>query len=73
MPLRQDDARARLFGLFLLGLVLFIPPIVMLPAGGAVFGIPTLYFYLFGVWALLIFALAWVIERRGGHGTRDGS
>ena len=34
-------------------------------------GIPSLYFYLFGAWASLIFALAWVIERGGGRGPRQ--
>jgi hypothetical protein len=59
------DTRARLGGLFLLGLVLFLPPLVSLPREGSVLGIPAVYFYLFGAWAALIAALAWVVERRG--------
>jgi hypothetical protein len=70
MPFQQD-ARPRLAGLFLLGLVLFLPPLVQLPGGGTVFGIPSLYFYLFAVWGLLIAALAWSIERRGRRAARE--
>jgi hypothetical protein len=62
---------AKLVGLFLLGLVLFLPPIVKLPGGGTVLGVPALYFYLFAAWGLLIAALAWVVERRGSRGPRE--
>jgi hypothetical protein len=64
MPLPREDVRTRLVGLFLLGLVLFVPPILTLPAGH-VLGIPALYLYLFGAWSLLVGALAWVIEWQG--------
>jgi hypothetical protein len=56
----------RLVGLCLLGFVLFNYPILALfnlPA--AVFGIPVLYAWIFFAWAVLIAAMAWVIERRG--------
>ena len=71
MPFQQD-ARPRLIGLFLLGLVLFLPPLVKLHSGGRVLGIPSLYFYLFSVWFLLIAALAFTIERRLRRRTRQG-
>ncbi|MDF3010652.1 MAG: hypothetical protein K0S03_1448 [Burkholderiales bacterium] len=56
----------RLIGLCLLGFVLFNYPILALfnlPA--TVFGIPVLYAWIFFAWAVLIAAMAWVIERRG--------
>ncbi len=49
---------ARLFAVFLLGLVLFLPPVVSLPRGGTILGIPSLFVYLFGSWAALIGLLA---------------
>jgi hypothetical protein len=56
----------RLIGLCLLGFVLFNYPILALfnlPA--TVFGIPVLYAWIFFAWAVLIAAMAWVVERRG--------
>ena len=56
----------RLTALCLLGFVLFNYPILALfnlPA--TVFGIPVLYAWIFFAWAVLIAAMAWVIERRG--------
>jgi hypothetical protein len=55
----------RLVGLCLLGFVLFNYPILALfnvPA--TLFGIPVLYAWIFFAWAVLIAAMAWVIERR---------
>ena len=55
---------ARLVALFALGIVLFNYPLLALfdVAAGA-FGIPVLYAYIFGAWALLIALLALIIER----------
>jgi len=55
----------RLIGLCLLGFVLFNYPILALfnvPA--SIFGIPVLYAWIFFAWAVLIAAMAWVIEKR---------
>ncbi|MBM3392365.1 MAG: hypothetical protein FJY34_10390 [Betaproteobacteria bacterium] len=55
----------RLVAAFLLGCVLFNYPLIALfNKPGEVFGIPLLYFYLFGAWALLIGLMVWAIERR---------
>jgi hypothetical protein len=54
--------RDRLVGLFAVGMVAFNPPLLNL-FHGTVFGWPVLYVYIFGVWALLIAALALVLER----------
>ncbi|MCC6657898.1 MAG: hypothetical protein IT512_06925 [Rhodocyclaceae bacterium] len=55
----------RLAAVFLLGFVLFNYPLIALfNKPGEIFDIPLLYFYLFGVWALLIALMAWAIERR---------
>lgn len=61
---RQRD---RLIGLFVLGVVLFNPPILSLFGGATVLGWPLLYVYLFAVWAGLIAAVAAIVERRGRH------
>ncbi|HLS55965.1 MAG TPA: hypothetical protein VK052_07800 [Zeimonas sp.] len=62
---RTNIAGQRLVAVFLLGCVLFNYPVLSLfnkPA--AIFGIPLLYVYVFGAWAVLIGLLALVIERR---------
>jgi hypothetical protein len=56
---------ARLAAIFLLGLALFLPPLVGLPRGGTVFGVPALPAYLFLAWGGLIAALALVVVCRG--------
>ena len=54
----------QLGGLFLLGCLLFnYPMLAIFNVRGTVVGIPVLYFYLFGAWALLI-ALAYVVMER---------
>jgi len=54
----------RLVALFLLGFLLLNFPLLDLFAGsGRILGIPLLYAYLFGVWALLIGLMALVVER----------
>jgi len=56
----------RLIGLFLLGCVLFnYPLLVLFNLPRSIAGIPLLYAYLFGAWAMLIALMAWVIERPG--------
>lgn len=56
----------RLVGVFVLGWLLFDMPILALfDTGGSVLGIPSLYAYLFGAWALLVLLLAWL---SGGTG-----
>ena len=63
--------RDRLVGLFVAGVVAFNPPLLNL-FHGTVFGWPTLYLYIFGAWALLIAALALVLERRREINRSDG-
>jgi len=63
--LRRTARRDRLIGLFVLGLVLFNPPILNL-VGGTIFGWPALFVYLFAAWALLIVGIAFVAERNSG-------
>ncbi len=56
----------RLVALFLLGCLLFNYPLLNLFSySGEVLGIPLLYVYIFGVWALLIGVMALVVEMRG--------
>jgi hypothetical protein len=55
----------RLIALFLLGCLLFDYPLFSLFAGTSqLLGIPLLYAYIFFVWALLIAAMGFVVERR---------
>jgi hypothetical protein len=54
----------RLVAVFLLGVLLFNYPLLALfNRAATVFGIPVLYAYIFGAWALLIGLLALVVER----------
>jgi hypothetical protein len=71
--LRRTARRDRLIGLFLLGAILFNPPILNL-FGGTLFGWPALFLYLFGAWGLIIAGVALVMgrgesapEQRGGE------
>jgi len=63
--LRRTARRDRMIGLFILGGVLFNPPILNL-FGGTIFGWPTLFVYLFVAWAVIIAGVALVVERGGG-------
>ncbi len=55
----------RLVALFLLGCLLFNYPLLSLFAGDMrIWGIPLVYVYLFAAWAVLIAAMALIIERR---------
>lgn len=67
MPSRKDENRSgeKLVALFLLGMVLFNPLMVGIFDNGAdssLFGIPTLFLYLFVSWAVLIGLIAVVAE-----------
>lgn len=54
----------RFVALFLLGVLLFNYPLLALFSRVTqVFGIPLLYVYIFGAWALFIGLLAFVVER----------
>lgn len=56
----------RLVAIFLLGCVLFNYPLLYLfNSPRTVLGIPLLYAYIFGAWALFIALTALAIERRG--------
>jgi len=67
MP-EEARRRDRLIGLFLLGLVLFNPPLLLLfGAGDTLFGLPLLYAYVSVAWLLIIGAVAWIAERRARH------
>lgn len=57
-----------LVAIFGLGVFLFSPLVIQIFDRGiraAVLGVPLLYFYLFGAWALLIALIALVIESQG--------
>jgi hypothetical protein len=56
---------SRLFALFLAGCLAFAYPLLALfNVPETVFGVPVLYAYLFGTWAVLIALLAAVAPRR---------
>ncbi len=70
---RSRGVAERTVGLFLLGLVLFFPPVLtVFDRAALLFGIPVLFLYLFGAWALLIGLIAWVMERGGGPPDEGG-
>ncbi|MGQ9366856.1 hypothetical protein [Azospirillum sp. ST 5-10] len=58
----------RVVALFLLGAILFNPPLLrVFGAGDTLFGWPLLYVYILGVWAAVVGLLALHLERdRGG-------
>ena len=61
---RSTVKSQRLVALFLLGVLLFNYPLLALFNRAAeTFGIPVVYAYIFGAWALVIALLALVIER----------
>ena len=63
MP-RATLLRQRLLTLFLLALLAFFSPLVaQFESVRAWLGIPALYLYLFGVWAAVIAAAAWLVSR----------
>lgn len=63
MP-RATLFRQRLLVLFLAALLaLFSPLVARLEAAPGLLGIPALYLYLFGVWAVVIAIAAWVVSR----------
>jgi len=61
---RRGLTSERLIGLFLFGLLLFMPPLIgVFDKAHLVGGIPVLYLYLFLAWAMLIAMLALIVER----------
>jgi hypothetical protein len=65
----RDLRGQRLAALAILGWLLLTQPLLSIADRVArVLGIPVLYAWMFGVWALLIVAMAVVLER-GRHGT----
>ena len=61
---RHDRVAERLTGLFVLGIVLLLPPVLLVfNRPERVAGIPVLYLYLFVAWALLIGLAAAIIRR----------
>jgi hypothetical protein len=59
--------RNRLIALFMLGVLLLSPPLLaVFRADILVGGVPLLFLYLFGAWALMIGLLAFAVER-GRH------
>ncbi len=74
MPRLNPDARtrARLVALFLLGLVLFLPPLVGLAGRGTVLGVPALFVAVYAAWALVILLLALVLRGAPADKTADG-
>jgi hypothetical protein len=64
--LPRDLTGQRLAALAVLGWLLLTPPLLALvDHPGRVLGVPVLYAWMFGVWALLILAMAVIVERRG--------
>jgi type IV secretory pathway VirB3-like protein len=62
---KPNVKRQRLVALFLLGNVLFNYPLLALfNRPDMVFGIPVLYVYIFGAWAVFIALLARVVEKK---------
>ncbi|WP_232539820.1 hypothetical protein [Azohydromonas aeria] len=64
MPMRATLLHQRLLGLFALALLLLNFPLLALwDRDALVLGLPLFPLALFGLWALLIALLAWLMER----------
>jgi hypothetical protein len=65
MMIKPNVKGQRLVALFLFGNLLFNYPLLALfNRHGSVFGIPLLYVYVFGAWALLIALLTYIVEKK---------
>ncbi len=54
----------RLVAVFMMGLALFMPPLLaVFSQGGSMAGIPLIYVYLFAAWIGLIAVLAMIVEQ----------
>ena len=61
--LRPSRTRELLIALFLLGVLVFAPPLLIIfNKAILILGIPVLYFYLFGAWGALIALAALAVE-----------
>ena len=61
---RQGLTGERLIGLFVFGVLLFMPPLIgIFDRISLVRGVPLLYAYLFLAWTLLIALIALIVER----------
>ncbi len=61
---RRGLTSERLIGLFLFGLLLFMPPLIgVFDRATLVGGMPVLYLYLFLAWGMLIALLSLIVER----------
>ncbi len=65
---RRED---KLVGLFILGCVLLLPPLVGLASGRWLQGWPALVVYVLLVWAGIIGGIAYVVERRLARRRQD--
>ncbi len=64
----QKPYRERLIALAIFGLLVLNYPLLQLFDRTATWlGIPVIYLYLFGLWALFIAAIAWILETRSNH------
>ncbi len=58
-----------LFFLFLLGVLLFNPPLLSIfDIPRQLLGIPLLYIYLFACWGFLLLLVAFIVEKGGDRG-----
>ena len=70
--IRRSRNGERLFALFLLGLLLLLPPVLLVfnrPV--RVLGVPLLFLYVFTAWALLIALVARLARDEDGSGPRS--
>ncbi|HRP95515.1 MAG TPA: hypothetical protein PL143_04635 [Rhodocyclaceae bacterium] len=62
--MRKGLAGQRLVAVFLCAVLLFNYPVLSLfDRPDPLFGLPTLHVFLFAVWAGVIAAIAWIVER----------
>ncbi len=61
----QKDRYQKIIGIFILfAILLNFPFIGIFSKAGRIWGLPTLYAYIFSMWFLLIALMYWMVERK---------
>jgi len=72
ISLIRQSKKERLIALIFIGILIFNYPILSLFSSSfLIFGIPLLYFYIFSIWLIFIFLIAWTVNRKNSNSKGD--